>query len=152
MFYQTRISLLFFCIVALVGPQAYGQSPQDKINVDSAEVAIKGYDTVAYFTEGKPMKGNKEFAHTWQETQWFFATADHRDRFASDPVSYTPQFGGFCAMAMSRGKVATIDPEVWTIVEGKLYLNFSKKFGEKFRNNSTENIKKAEAEWDKLQQ
>ncbi len=112
---------------------------------ESEKVAIKGYDTVAYFTEGQPTKGSPEFVFAWNDAQWQFASAAHRDMFASNPEHYAPQFGQFCSMGLAVGKRAIADPEVWKIVDGKLYLYFSKGARDKFEQNAPENIKKAEA-------
>ncbi len=92
-------------------------------NVDSDKVAIHGYDTVAYFTEGKPMKGSVDFEQVWQDTRWQFASATNRDLFTANPDRYAPQYGGYCALGISSGEYAPIDPNAWTIVDGKLYLN-----------------------------
>ena len=88
-------------------------------------VAIKGYDTVAYFTEGKPTKGGKSFEAEWNGAIWRFASAANRDTFKADPEKYAPQYGGYCAWAVSQGYTAGIDPDAWKIVDGKLYLNYS---------------------------
>ena len=87
-----------------------------------AGIAIEGYDPVAYFREGRATKGSKEFAHEWLGATWYFADAEHRDLFAADPVKYAPQYGGYCAGGMAKNHIAYIDPEVWRIVDGKLYL------------------------------
>ena len=92
-------------------------------NVDSDKVAIHGYDTVAYFTEGEPTKGSTEFEHSWQDARWQFASATNRDLFTANPDRYAPQYGGYCALGLSAGEYADIDPNAWTIVDGKLYLN-----------------------------
>lgn len=120
---------------------APGLADQD-INTDEPGVAIKGYDTVAYFTEGPAMKGKKEFEFSWQEAQWYFVSAAHRDMFAANPKSYAPEFGGFCAMAMTRGIIYAADPEAWTIVDGKLYIKFSHATRDRWQTNKTENIKR----------
>ena len=88
-------------------------------------VAIKGTDPVAYFTLGEPVKGSKDFEAEWNGATWRFATAGHRDLFKADPEKYGPQYGGYCAWAVSQGYTAGIDPEAWKIVDGKLYLNYS---------------------------
>ena len=92
--------------------------------VGSAEVplAIKGYDAVAYFSDGKPVRGLPEFAYEWDEHSYHFATAAHRDQFAADPVHFAPQFGNFCAMALAKGEVVVANPENWLISDGKLYV------------------------------
>ena len=102
-------------------------------NTDKSNVAIKGYDTVAYFTEGNAVKGDKLLAHTWEEATWHFASASNRDMFTANPERYAPQYGGYCALGLSAGEYADIDPESWTIVDGKLYLNNSKDFREVWR-------------------
>jgi hypothetical protein len=102
-------------------------------NVDKNNVAIKGYDTVAYFTEGSPTKGDKQFVHSWEEATWHFASASNRDLFTANPERYAPQYGGYCALGLSAGEYADIDPESWTIVDGKLYLNKTKDFRKVWR-------------------
>jgi hypothetical protein len=114
---------------------------------DSSGAAIKGYDTVAYFTEGRAIKGKKEFESPWQESHWYFVSAAHRDMFAANPKSYAPEFGGFCSMAMTRGMMFAADPEAWTIVDGKLYMKFSHATRDRWQPNKAENIKKAEKNW-----
>ena len=92
------------------------------VNATSGGVAIQGYDPVAYFTMGKPVKGTKEFAHEWLDVTWQFSSAEHRDLFVADSIMYAPQHGGFCSVgAVDGGQYAT-DPKAWRIVDGKLYL------------------------------
>jgi hypothetical protein len=88
-------------------------------------VAIMGYDTVAYFTEGRAIKGSPEFAQEWLGTPWHFANAAHRDLFAADPTRYAPQYGGYCTLGVGLDAHAAenIDPErAWRIIDGKLYF------------------------------
>ncbi len=92
-------------------------------NVDSDTVAIHGYDTVAYFTEGKPVQGSGDFEQVWQDSRWQFASATNRDLFTANPDRYAPQYGGYCALGLAVGEYADADPNAWTIVDGKLYLN-----------------------------
>jgi YHS domain-containing protein len=89
---------------------------------EPAALAIKGYDPVAYFTDGKPVPGRPEIAHDWDQHHYLFASAEHRDLFKADPVRYAPQFGNFCAMALAKGLVIVANPENWLISEGKLYV------------------------------
>ncbi len=113
-------------------------------------LAVDGYDTVAYFTDGKPVEGKKEFSHEWQGATWRFASAAHRDLFAADPEKYAPQFGGYCAWAVSQGYTADIDPEAWKIVDGKLYLNYNKKVQAQWEQDTANLIQKANENWPKL--
>jgi YHS domain-containing protein len=85
-------------------------------------LAIKGYDPVAYFTLGKPIKGTADFAYDWDDHRYLFVSAEHRDRFKADPVRYAPQFGNYCAMALAKGQVVVANPENWLISDGKLYV------------------------------
>ncbi len=153
MLHAFRHALLGAFIAALVAlPAGAGDEKRIPINTGADNVSIMGYDAVAYFTEGQPTKGTHEFAFSWQDAQWRFANARNRDLFATKPERYAPQFGGFCSMAMTRGEVKVIDPEAWAIVDGKLYLSFSKRGIRKFRRNPADNIKKAEAAWAKSRQ
>lgn len=89
-------------------------------------VAIGGTDPVAYFTEGRPVKGAKAFSLEWNGATWRFASAENRERFRADPERFAPQYGGYCAWAVGHGYTASSDPEAWSIVGGKLYLNYDR--------------------------
>ena len=109
-------------LLALSGPAAAGNAVNTGL---FGGVAIEGYDTVAYFTEGKAMKGSEEFAHDWLGTPWHFANATHRDMFAADPARFAPQYGGYCALGVGLDGHASenIDPErAWRIIDDKLYF------------------------------
>ncbi len=89
------------------------------------DVAIKGYDPVAYFTEQRAMKGNENISHNWLGAKWVFASEKHKNLFSKNPVKYSPQYGGYCSDGVAYGVTTTnIDPEAWRIIEGKLYLNY----------------------------
>ena len=89
------------------------------------DVAIKGYDPVAYFTEHRALKGSPEYAYRWLGATWHSASAEHRDLFAAEPMKYAPQYGGYCADGVSFGTITTnIDPKAWRIIGGKLYLSY----------------------------
>jgi YHS domain-containing protein len=120
------------------------------VNTTFTGVAIKGYDPVAYFTDGKPVKGSSDFVHEWNGAEWRFASAAHRDLFKADPVKYAPQFGGYCAWAVSRGYTAGIDPAAWKIVNNRLYLNYNAKVQSQWAENIPDNISKAEENWPKI--
>jgi YHS domain-containing protein len=120
------------------------------VNTTFTGVDIKGYDPVAYFTESKPMKGSSDFTYEWNGAEWRFASATNRDLFKKEPVKYAPQFGGYCAWAVSRGYTAGIDPDAWKIVNGRLYLNYSAKVQTQWAENIPDNISKAEENWPKI--
>src|SRR5262245_30541019 len=114
------ILALFVGLLAVPGPAG----AEDLIS-QSGGVAIRGYDTVGYFTDAKAVKGSDAFSYEWLGATWHFASAEHRDLFAADPVKYAPQYGGYCSGAMVDGFTANANPEAWRIVDGKLYLNAS---------------------------
>ena len=111
-------------------------------------VAIQGYDTVAYFTEGKPKKGLPEYEAVWQDAKWHFSNKKHKELFISNPERYAPQFRGFCALGISIGKKWDPDPIAWSIVDGKLYLNYDDIGRKKFIESSKDKIAKAKGNWD----
>lgn len=112
--------------------------------------AISGYDAVAYFTEGKPVKGSDEFTYDYLYATWKFSSQEHLDLFRSDPTAYAPQYGGYCAYAIANGDTASAEPELWTIVDGKLYLNYSKKINARWLEDIPGYIEKANSEWPKF--
>lgn len=113
------------------------------VAAENTPLAIKGYDTVAYFTLGRAEPGLPEFEYEWDELRYRFVSAEHRDMFKADPVRYAPQFANFCAMALTRGEVVEADPQSWLINDGKLYV-FGKAAGpELFRNDLPGNIAKS---------
>ena len=121
---------------------------------DKAEVfstyfggAIRGYDPVAYFTEGKPVKGSGDFTLEYKGATWKFSSAQNRQAFADAPERFAPQYGGYCAYAVSQGYTASIDPEAWSIVDDRLYLNYNKDVRTKWSQDIPGNIKRANANW-----
>jgi len=134
------IALMVGCVPALA---------TDPVNTGYfGGVAIKGYDPVAYFTEGRPMKGSEKFSYDWLGTPWQFASAAHRELFIGDPTKYAPQYGGYCVgEVVHKGATINIDPEAWAIIDGKLYLSYSREFMEKFKANPSDELAKAEANW-----
>ncbi|MEP0176931.1 MAG: YHS domain-containing (seleno)protein [Paraglaciecola sp.] len=95
-------------------------------------IAIDGYDTVAYFTESKPVKGNKNITAVWHDATWQFSSEENLALFNENPEKYAAQYGGWCAYGMSNEATVRIDPEAWHITDGKLYLNYSKRIQKKW--------------------
>ncbi len=141
-----EVILMGFTLLLLTGSGgiAAGMAQAD-------ELAIKGYDTVAYFKDSKAVKGSGSFAFQWHGMTWQFSTKENRDLFAASPEKYAPQYDGWCAWAMTESRLAKTDPEVWKIVDGKLYLNCSQAAYEKWSKDIPGNIKKADAIWPKFQ-
>jgi YHS domain-containing protein len=86
--------------------------------------AILGYDPVAYFTDGKPVKGSDKLSHEWMGAKWWFATQAHLDAFKATPEKYAPQYGGYCAYGVSQDHLVSIEPDKFKVIDGKLYLNY----------------------------
>ena len=122
----------------------------DPINTSPSELAIEGFDPVAYFTEGKAVMGYSEFRHVWMGAIWQFSNDRYREMFVKHPVNYSPQYGGYCAYGISLGKIFGGDPRLWTIVEGKLYLNLNHEVAEIWTQDIQSYIDKADIQWPKL--
>ena len=116
-------------------------------NADANDIALHGYDTVAYFTKNEPTKGTAKFTATYKNTVYQFANAENRDLFRSEPTKYAPQFGGYCAMGVALNKKLDIDPTAWRIVDGKLYLNLNKQVQTKWLSDVPGNLKTAYDVW-----
>nr|WP_217702143.1 YHS domain-containing (seleno)protein [Vibrio ostreicida] len=113
--------------------------------------ALSGYDTVAYFTQGKPVKGDSQFQTEYQDANWYFASQEHLDAFKADPERYAPQYGGYCAWAVSaKNDFASADPKQWAIVDGKLYLNYDAEVKSWWDDDRSGHIKQADINWPKL--
>jgi len=119
-------------------------------NKDGNRVAIKGYDPVAYFTDKAVLQGGKEHSWEWMDAVWYFANNEHKEMFIKDPVKYAPQYGGYCAYGVSKGAKPAIDPQAFSIVDGKLYLNFSKSVRAAWERNSRVHIKRADIIWKRI--
>jgi YHS domain-containing protein len=138
------IALLGLLVLAAAGSGAHAIEP---VNETSSGLAIHGYDPVAYFEDGRPVKGDAAIGHEWQGATWLFATREHRDTFAADPEKYAPQYGGYCAKAVSENTTADIDPASWSIVGGKLYLNYSPKIKKLWEQDPAGRITRGDANW-----
>lgn len=140
--------LLFFAMTSIGLVAAPAQAKDPKVYTSTfSNLAVSGYDPVAYFTDGKPVKGDKKFSHTWMDVEWRFASAEHRALFVASPEKFAPQFGGHCAWAVSQGYTASADPEAWRIVDGKLYLNYDANVQKRWENDIQALITKGNELW-----
>lgn len=139
---KKALLLLLLGFAAL--PSAIAQKTDKSAAVFStASGAIAGYDPVAYFTQSRPVKGQPDIAYAWNGTTWHFASAANRDLFQQSPEKYAPQFGGWCAYGWAQGYPAKIEPEAWSIVDDKLYLNYDPDIQKKWLKKQAEYIQKA---------
>ena len=135
-------------IVSIASTQAFALDPT--YTALFSNDAIKGYDTVAYFTENKPVKGEAKFSVEYKQATWLFSSQENLDTFEADPEKYAPQYGGYCAYAVSKGSTASIKPELFTIYNGKLYLNYNDSINDKWAENKDALIADADRNWPKL--
>ncbi|MEM1277371.1 MAG: YHS domain-containing (seleno)protein [Pseudomonadota bacterium] len=132
-------------VIPLAGTDAF--AGQDPVYQSFLGTAIDGTDPVAYFTEGKPVEGSSDHVMEWNGATWYFSNAENLATFAANPEKYAPQYGGYCAWAVSQGYTASTDPEAWSIVDGKLYLNYNKSVQERWEQNIPEHIAKGDQNW-----
>lgn len=137
----------FVLALGLLATAALQPAAAGNIWFASGEAAVRGYDTVAYFTEGRPVEGKRAFAHRWMDTEWRFASAVNRDLFAAEPEKYAPRYGGWCAWAVANGYTASTDPHAWKIVDGKLYLNYSKSVQRQWDRDIPGHIARGDRNW-----
>ncbi len=117
------------------------------VTYQSSGTAINGYDPVAYFTQEKPVKGDTTHKYNWDWAEWRFSSAENLATFAGNPEKYAPKYGGYCAYAVSRGYTAPTDPEAWSVVDGALYLNYSKGVRSRWQSDQAANIVVGDKNW-----
>lgn len=137
----TSIFLIVFCFIA---------TAQKNPVYTTNDGAIKGYDPVAYFKQGEPVKGSESFSFEWTGVKWRFSSQENLEAFKAEPEQYAPQFGGYCAYAVGNGYTYESSPMAWRIVDGKLYLNYSKGIQKKWEENRDKLIKQAEVNWPRV--
>jgi YHS domain-containing protein len=137
------------CVVAFYPSQGFARTEPVYTGIFS-NVAVSGYDPVAYFTTGRPVKGSTAYKVIHKGAEYHFANAANLAKFKANPSAYTPQYGGYCAWAVSQGYTASGDPTVWKIVNGKLYLNYNREVGTKWQKNIPGHIRSANTNWPKL--
>ena len=150
--FRNSASAVAFTLAAIVSSTS--AFADDSVNTGYfGGVAIMGYDPVAYFTEGKPVKGSEKFSYDWLGTPWHFASENHQQMFISEPDKYAPQYGGYCAPEVATTGSATIniDPKAFKIIDGKLYLVYDPGSAAFFEDNSKELVPKANDNWPKVQ-
>lgn len=135
------LSSIFAVLLAVAAVPAWAG------DVTHSTPGISGYDPVAYFTDGKPMKGSGYHVAEYQGVTYAFATKDHKEMFEANPGKYVPAYGGFCAYGVAVGKKFVSDPEAWKIVQGTLYLNLDKNIQNKWAKDIPGYIQQADSNW-----
>jgi YHS domain-containing protein len=135
-------------VLLLLIPSAVNAAEKDPIYTGLFNnLAVSGYDTVAYFTEGRPVKGDRRFSTRYQGAEWRFSSQQNLELFLGDPQAYAPQYGGYCAYAVSQGETASAEPDLWTIHDGKLYLNYNRRINTTWREDMEAFIEQADQAW-----
>jgi len=142
--------LAFFTVLTIIISACNTGSKKVSEVFETKGGAINGYDAVAYFKENKPVKGNSQYQHTWKDAVWYFSSNDNLSAFKADPEKYAPQYGGYCAYGTADGHKATTEPDAWTIVNDKLYLNYNKDVKTEWLKDQDNFIKQADANWPKV--
>jgi|TARA_B110000967_G_scaffold116886_1_gene119592 YHS domain-containing protein len=141
----TRLTLIGLLAVSPLFARPAFAASAEIFNVDG--IAIRGTDPVAYFDQMAPVVGSSDHSLMWKGAEWQFSSAENLKNFKANPMAYAPQYGGYCAFALSKGALATTDPDAWTIYEGKLYLNYSANVRKIWSQNIPGNIALADANW-----
>lgn len=135
------------CIIIIGLIIVSGCANRSEVFVSADGVAVNGYDVVAYFDRERAVQGLRDWQYDWRGATWRFSTAANRDLFMRNPGKYAPQYGGYCAFGMSNGYKAATDPEAWTLVDGKLYLNYNLDVRAEWFADKELRIEKADSNW-----
>ena len=144
---DTALSLLTSFLLLAAPVHAGVPGSTSPINVDPQGLALRGYDPVAYFEDGKPARGVKSFSASYGGARYLFASESHRKLFVENPKKYVPEYGGFCAVGTSFGEKVDVDPQTGKIINGKLYLNNGPKALEIFDHDTRNTISRANQNW-----
>jgi YHS domain-containing protein len=118
-----------------------------EVNANGNDLALKGYDTVSYFTKGAPTKGSNKFTAAYNGAIYQFSSDENRDLFKAEPSKYAPQYGGYCAFGVTMNRKFDTDPTAWHIRGDKLYLNLNKDVQKKWVTDIPGYIKTAQNNW-----
>lgn len=151
LFIKTSI-LLILVSAAACGVSKSSENFRNEISKTADNLAIRGYDVVAYRTIDAAAQGKPEYEYVWKGAKWLFASAENRDRFMANPENYEPEYGGFCAWSAASGTMMESDPEQWKIVDGKLYLIQNGQVKQIWEKSETELIEKANKNWQEMKE
>ncbi len=141
------LNLYLLLTVGIFGPLLVGFRP---ISVSQENIALSGYDTVAYFLNSRPVKGSPANSIEWHGAVWRFHSKSNMRLFKKYPEKYAPTFGGYCALAVAKGEAVTCDPEAFFIEDGKLYVMKNREILEIWKKNPKAYMIKARLEWTRM--
>lgn len=145
-----RAFLLLPAVLSAAPPPAAAMRRLPRSLNHADGVALRGFDTVAWHAEGRPLPGSPAFRADWSGVAWHFASAAHLARFEADPAVHAPRYGGFCAYGVARGYKVDFDPEAWHIRDGRLYLNYDLGVQREWMRDIPGHIARADANWPRL--
>ena len=147
------LSIIVLLLILFIGSKVARISPislgmhNDTYTKIFSDKAIQGYDPVAYITEQKATLGDEAYSHAWNNATWSFTSEENKNLFVANPAKYAPQYGGYCALAVSKGLTAYTSPDEFEIVDDRLYLFADRSAHEKWQEDKIENLKKSDANW-----
>lgn len=139
-------SKIYLSLILLITALQFAQAQESEIFAPKTK-AIRGYDPVAYFTKGEPVKGVEANKLSYGGVDWYFSTKENLELFKSNPGKYMPQYGGYCAFGLAGGYKASTSPTAWSIVDGKLYLNYNQNVQKDWSDDKAEMIRKGDKNW-----
>ena len=142
----SRRALIGFAAALIVTP-IHAAARKSEIFTDFQGKALKGYDAVAYHLDRKAVKGSEDFAYEWKDATWWFSSAENRDKFIADPDRWAPEYGGYCAWAVAKGYARPINPKIFRIFDGKLYLNLNMKVHKEWLGKRQVFVVQADEKW-----
>ncbi len=145
--HHRAICTAFALFILLAFSTTFTYAAEDPVFTGKGDFAINGYDSVAYHLEMKHVKGDSDFTAEWNGAVWRFKNAENRDQFQSDPERWAPKYGGYCAWAVSNNYTAKTDPKAWSIVDDRLYLNYSRSVRRTWSKDIPGNIRRGDANW-----
>jgi len=149
---MSRVVVAALALATFGSSVALAESPSQKylVDVDEHGVILDGYDPVALVSDGKLVRGKSAIATTHQGAIYRFASQENKQRFDKNPEKYRPQFGGYCAMSVTMGKLMPGDVQTWSIVDGRLVVQLNEKAAAMWKKNPEGHLKKADKNWPKL--
>ena len=142
-----KLALLAMSFAVVPASVSAANNPAPAVYSASDRLAAGGYDVTAYFSDGKAVRSSAKHELMLHGVTWRFASAESKAQFQANPSAYAPQFGGYCAWAVSQGYLASGDPEQWKVVDGKLYLNFNARAKELWEADQAASIERGKANW-----
>lgn len=140
-----KLAYLFFFV--LIAAPSISQAKDEIYTSFFSDKAVSGYDVVAYFTEGKPVQGKSQLSTNYKGATWQFSSQQNLELFIANPEKYEPQYGGYCAYAVAKGDTASADPKQWSIIDGKLYLNYNEEINTTWKKDTKGYIESADRNW-----